>query len=45
MPSPVKAHRIADNFDVFDFQLSADEVTATDSGVRGGPHVVGGSVS
>ncbi|MET7353806.1 hypothetical protein [Streptomyces mirabilis] len=47
IPKSVKAHRIADNFDVFDFLLSADEVTAIDSAVRGGPDpdVADGSVS
>jgi 2,5-diketo-D-gluconate reductase A len=36
----VKAHRIAENFDVFDFALEATEVAtidALDTGVRGGP--------
>jgi 2,5-diketo-D-gluconate reductase A len=36
----VKPHRIAENFDVFDFALTADEVAAIDAldtGVRGGP--------
>jgi hypothetical protein len=36
----VKPHRIAENFDVFDFALEADEVAAIDgldTGVRGGP--------
>jgi 2,5-diketo-D-gluconate reductase A len=36
----VKAHRIAENFDVLDFALTAEEVAAIDAldrGVRGGP--------
>jgi diketogulonate reductase-like aldo/keto reductase len=36
----VKPHRIAENFDIFDFALEADEVAsidALDQGVRGGP--------
>ena len=40
IPKSVKAHRIAENFDVFDFFLTADEVAtidALDRGVRGGP--------
>jgi diketogulonate reductase-like aldo/keto reductase len=40
IPKSVKAHRIAENFDVFDFALSAEEVEAIDAldkGVRGGP--------
>ena len=40
IPKSVKAHRIAENFDVLDFSLSADEVAAIDAldkGVRGGP--------
>ena len=40
IPKSVKPHRIAENFDVFDFALTPDEVTAIDAldtGVRGGP--------
>jgi len=40
IPKSVKAHRIAENFGVFDFSLTADEVAtidALDKGVRGGP--------
>ena len=40
IPKSIKAHRIAENFDVFDFSLTADEVAAIDAldkGVRGGP--------
>jgi diketogulonate reductase-like aldo/keto reductase len=40
IPKSVKAHRIAENLDVFDFALTADEVSAIDAldtGVRGGP--------
>ena len=40
IPKSVKAHRIAENFGVFDFALTADEVAtidALDKGVRGGP--------
>jgi diketogulonate reductase-like aldo/keto reductase len=40
IPKSVKSHRIAENFDVFDFALTADEVKAIDAldtGVRGGP--------
>jgi diketogulonate reductase-like aldo/keto reductase len=40
IPKSVKPHRIAENIDIFDFQLTADEVAAInalDTGVRGGP--------
>ncbi|MFD6276780.1 aldo/keto reductase [Streptomyces sp. NPDC060209] len=40
IPKSVKAHRITENFDVFDFALKPDEVAAIDAldtGVRGGP--------
>ena len=40
IPKSVKPHRIAENIDIFDFQLARDEVAAIDaldSGVRGGP--------
>jgi diketogulonate reductase-like aldo/keto reductase len=40
IPKSTKPHRIAENFEVFDFDLSTDELSAIDSldtGKRGGP--------
>src|SRR3954452_1485359 len=40
IPKSTKAHRIAENIDVFDFELTADElvaIDALDTGKRGGP--------
>jgi len=40
IPKSTKAHRIAENFDVFDFELTPDQLAAIDglnTGKRGGP--------
>lgn len=41
IPKSLKPHRIVENFDVFDFDLSSDDLATIDkldTGVRGGPN-------
>jgi hypothetical protein len=40
IPKSTRPQRIAENFDIFDFELTPDEISAIDAldtGVRGGP--------
>ena len=44
IPKSTKRHRIAENIDVFDFELTMDELKAIDTletGRRGGPEPTG----